>query len=322
MGDDVGGGFADGHVHLFVLVAAGGDDVPGLEVAGTHFHAHARALQLPVVEFKARRFLFAVVHLHAHALRLQVTGKLVGGLQHGLALFAPADGNDHHLHGRELGRQHQAPVIAVHHQQRANQARADAPRGGVNVLQLSFLVLEGHVKRLGKVLAQVVAGAGLDRAEVLRHRLDGVGVVGTGELLTVALDSRNHRHRHPVLGKGAIDIEDGQAFLLGFLVGGVGGVPFLPQKLGGTQKQAGAQFPAHHVRPLVDQQGEIAVALNPVLIAIPDDRFAGRPDDELFFQPGVGVYDHPVFRILQAVVRHHGALLGKAIHVLGFAAKE
>jgi hypothetical protein len=50
------------------------------------------------------------------------------------------------------------------------------------------------------------------------------------------------------------------------------GMPFLPEELGRAKKQTRAQLPANHVGPLVDQQWEIPVRLDPVLVCMPDDR--------------------------------------------------
>jgi hypothetical protein len=78
---------------------------------------------------------------------------------------------------------------------------------------------------------------------------------------------------------------------LGLLVGGVGGVALLPQELGGPQEHAGALLPAHDVGPLVHEQREVAVAVDPAGEEVADDGLAGRADDvglvELF-AAGVG----------------------------------
>ena len=47
------------------------------------------------------------------------------------------------------------------------------------------------------------------------------------------------------------------------LRGGVYGVPLLPEKFRGSQKQTRPHFPAHHIRPLVNQKRQVAVGLHP-----------------------------------------------------------
>jgi hypothetical protein len=103
----------------------------------------------------------------------------------------------------------------------------------------------------------------------------------------------------------------------------MGGVPFLPEELGGAQEQPGAHLPAHHVGPLVDEQGQVAVGSGSSRVGIPDDGLGGGPHDELFFQPRFRVDDHAVpSGRFQAVVGDHGALLGETLDMLGLPAQE
>ena len=104
----------------------------------------------------------------------------------------------------------------------------------------------------------------------------------------------------------------------------MGGVALLPQELRRPEEHAGAHLPPHHVRPLVAQYGQVAVALDPVLVRAPDDGLARRTHDELLLQLRTRVHHHAaaVRRVHQPVVRHHGALLRKTLHVLGLAAQE
>ena len=49
------------------------------------------------------------------------------------------------------------------------------------------------------------------------------------------------------------------SFLFGFFASGVSRVAFLPQELSRTKEQASTHLPAHHVRPLVAQDRQVAV---------------------------------------------------------------
>ena len=113
------------------------------------------------------------------------------------------------------------------------------------------------------------------------------------------------------------------AFLHGFILRGVSGVTFLPKEFSRAQEQACAHLPTHDVGPLVHQQGQVAVALDPVLVGVPNDGLGRRTNNQLFLQTGVRIHDHPfsVGVVLQAVVGHHRALLGKALHVGGLLAE-
>ncbi len=126
------------------------------------------------------------------------------------------------------------------------------------------------------------------------------------------------------MGEIVVDVEHPYSFLLGFLTGGMGGVPFLPQEFGSAEKQTGAHFPTHHVCPLVDEDGKVAIRCNPVLIRVPYDGFRGRADNKLFFQLGLRVDNHTgaVGIVFQTVVGHDGTLFGKPLDMLRFAAEE
>ena len=76
-------------------------------------------------------------------------------------------------------------------------------------------------------------------------------------------------------------------------LGDVGGVALLPEELAGAQEEAGPQLPAHDVGPLVQQQRQVAVALDPLGHELADDGLAGGPDDDRLLEllaPGEG--DH------------------------------
>ena len=98
------------------------------------------------------------------------------------------------------------------------------------------------------------------------------------------LRAADDRHGHDVLGEVAVDFEHAHGFFQRFLFGGVRGVAFLPEELGRAQEQPRAHLPADHVGPLVDEQRQVAVALNPFLVGAPDDRLAGGPDDQRLFE--------------------------------------
>ena len=61
-------------------------------------------------------------------------------------------------------------------------------------------------------------------------------------------------------------------------------MPFLPIEFKGAQKEFGAHLPPDNVSPLVDQDRQVPVALNPFGIHGPDDGFRSWADDQRFFQ--------------------------------------
>ena len=84
------------------------------------------------------------------------------------------------------------------------------------------------------------------------------------------------------------------------------GVAFLPEKLRRAQEQSRTHFPADDIGPLIDQQRQVAIRLNPVAIRIPDDRFGRRPHDQRLFQ------------FLPAGMRNDRDFRSKAFDVLRF----
>ena len=108
----------------------------------------------------------------------------------------------------------------------------------------------------------------------------------------------------------------------GFVRGGVGGVPFLPEELGRAQEQPRAHLPADDVGPLVDQDRQVAIRLHPLGVHRADDRLAGRPDDQRLFELARPGRSLPSGARLQPMMRDDRAFLGEALDVLGFLLQE
>ena len=155
-----------------------------------------------------------------------------------------------------------------------------------------------------------MAGARLQRPAVAHHRLDGGAVDRAGELLAIALHPLDHRDRRFVDREIGVDAHHAAGFLLGFLLGGVRGVPLLPEELGGAQEEPRAHLPAHDVGPLVDQQRQVAIGADPLAVHVPDDGLRGRANDQRLVQ------------LLAAAVRHDRQLRREALDVLGFLLQE
>ena len=310
---------------LRARVAAGQLDGAVLNVAGPQRQAHRHALHLVLVELPAGPVTFPCVELDGYAGIAKRALHLLGRFEHHRLLVVLAvDRHDHDLRGRQARRQDEPLVVRVRHDQRSDQARRHAPRRRPDVLQLVVLVLERHVERSGEVLPEEVAGAGLERFPVLHQRLDTVRLHGPCEALARRLDAADDRSGHVLLGEGRVDLQHAHRLLDGLLLRRVRGVTLLPEELHRAQEQARTHLPANHVRPLVEQNRQVAPGLDPAAVRIPDDRLARRPDDQVLLQAGVGVRDQPlsVVRHLEPGVRDDGALLGEAFYVLGLASQE
>ena len=210
------------------------------------------------------------------------------------------------------------------HDERAHQAGRDAPRSGPHVFELALLIDILHVERPGEVLPQKMRRTALQRLAVLHQRLDRERVLRSGEALVGRLVAHDHRQRHPFLGEAPIDVDHLRGLFHGLLARGVRRMALLPEELGRAQEQARAHLPPHDVGPLVAEDGQVAVGLDPVLVRIPDDRLRRRPHDQLLLELRIGVHDDPLALgiVLQAVVRHHGALLGEALDVVRLLREE
>ena len=315
----------DGHGDFLQRVAAA--DLAGavFKVAGADCQTHGDTFEFIFVEFPAGLVFGTVVIFHHEAFCLEGTDD--GGdvlVELALLVVALADGNDGHMDGSQMRRQDEAVVVGVGHDEGAHEAGTDAPGGGPYVFELVLLVEELHLEGFGEVLTQEVAGACLQGLAVLHHGFDTEGVEGTGEALVGALVAFDDGDSHVFFHKIGVDVEHATGFLLGLLAGGVGGVALLPEELGGAEEHAGAHLPTDHVGPLVAEDGQVAVGLDPVLIGAPDDGFGGGAHDEFFLELGGGVDDDAfaVGVVHQTVVGDDGALLGEAFHVFGLTAEE
>ena len=130
------------------------------------------------------------------------------------------DGHDHDLNGRDGRGQDQAVVVAVGHDDSADQAGGRAPGGLERILQGVVAAREGHVIGAAEFVTEVVARAALQGLAVLHHRLDGVGRLGTGKLLLVGLAALDNGDAQVVLGKIGVAVQ----LLLGLGLGLLGGL--------------------------------------------------------------------------------------------------
>ena len=214
------------------------------------------------------------------------------------------DGHHRHLDGGHRRGQHQAVVVGMGHDAGADEAGSGAPAGLEGVLQLVVPAGKGHVIGPGELVAEIVAGAGLQGLAVLHHSLDGIGGLGPGELLLVGLAALHHGHGQGVPAEVGIAVE----LLLGFgngLFGGlVDGVALLPPELPGPQEGAGGLFPADHGAPLVIQHGQFPIALQHVVPMVAEHGLGGGPEGQALLQ------------LLAAAHGDPGHLRGEALHQL------
>lgn len=102
------------------------------------------------------------------------------------------------------------------------------------------------------------------------------------------------------------------------------GVTFLPEEFRRAEEEASAHLPTDDVGPLIDEERQISIALNPLLVGAPNDRLACGANDERFFKFGRGIDFHArlVGGGAQTVVGDDSAFLREAFHVLSFFTEE
>ena len=105
-----------------------------------------------------------------------------------------------------------------------------------------------------------------------------------------------------------------------FGLGFVDGVAFLPKEFGRAEKDARPHFPADHIRPLIDEDRQVAITLDPLGVARADDGLRGWPNDQWLAQRTAG--HHLSLRVyFQPAVGDDRALLGESFHVRRLARK-
>ncbi len=243
---------------LFPVGTANDDALALFQITGTAFHTKGHTLHLILGALPAHRVV-GVVQLGTETGLDQAVLQRICCIQNaGLVL---GNGQDHHLGGSDLGRQHQAVVVAVGHDDAADETGGHTPGGLVGIGLLVVLVGELNLKCLGEAVTEVVGGTGLQSLAVMHHALDGVGGLGTVELFLVGLAALGNGHGQHVLAEVSIDVQHGLGESLGFLSGGMQGMALLPQELPVAQEGTGGLLPAKNAAPLVILHGQIPVGL-------------------------------------------------------------
>ena len=210
------------------------------------------------------------------------------------------------------------------HDERPHQPGRHAPGRGPHIVEFSLAVDVLHVERLGEVLPQEVRRTALQGLAVLHQCLDGQRVLGAGEALVGRLVAHDDRYGHPLLRELLVDVHHLRSLLDRLLARGVGRVALLPEEFGRTQEQTRTHLPAHDVGPLVAEDRQVAVGLDPVLVGVPDDGLRRGAHDQLLLELGLRIDHHALAFgiVLQPVVGHHGALLGEPFDVVRLLREE
>ena len=214
------------------------------------------------------------------------------------------DGQDNNLNGCDGGGQHQTVVVGMGHDAGADEAGGGAPGGLEGILELIVPAGESDIVGPGELVAEIMAGAGLQGLAVLHHGLDGIGSLGAGELLLVGLSPLYHGHGQSIPTEIGIAIELLLRLGNGLLGGLVDGVALLPPELTAAQEGAGGLLPADDGAPLVIQHGQLTVALEHIVPMVAEHGLRGGTESQTLLQ------------LLAAAVGDPSHLRGEALHQL------
>ncbi|MNC54711.1 hypothetical protein D3C75_1042060 [compost metagenome] len=121
--------------------------------------------------------------------------------------------------------------------------------------------------------AQIMRGSRLNGTSILHHRFDGIRIHRTRKTFRRRLLTGNNRYRQIAFYKITVDLQHLHRFFTRFRFILMGGVAFLPEKLARADERQCPFLPADYVGPLIDQDRQITVRLNPFGIHMADHRF-------------------------------------------------
>src|ERR1700677_3606855 len=102
--------------------ALGNCDDPGVQVTRAYLNTQRGTSKFPVIELEARRKSRAFVYVGTDALPLELVLQRVRGSQYAAKLLVSSDRHDDYLIGSESGRQDEALIVAVGHDDGADYA--------------------------------------------------------------------------------------------------------------------------------------------------------------------------------------------------------
>ena len=96
-------------------------------------------------------------------------------------------GDDHRCAGAIRGGKNEPIVVAMGHDERADQPGAHSPAGRPRIFELAVARLKLNPARLREILPEEMRGSGLDGLSILDHRLDAKRLHRSGKALAFRL---------------------------------------------------------------------------------------------------------------------------------------
>src|SRR5713226_9046019 len=178
------------------------------DVLGSELDAQGNAAHFPVVELPAGAGAFALVERNANVGLRELRFQFSRGVEdQGFFFVGLVNGNDNDLIGREFRRQDQPLIVAVHHDDGADDARGESPGRCPAMLELAVLVEVAHLEGLCEILTEEMRGAGLQSFAVAHHGFDGIRDVSAGEFFSVGFLAGDYGNSGIIDSEIGVDVE-------------------------------------------------------------------------------------------------------------------
>ncbi|MMZ63034.1 hypothetical protein D1872_252700 [compost metagenome] len=163
----------------------------------------------------------------------------------------------------------------------------------MNIFLNIFPVQIFNIKRCCKISTEIMRSTCLYCTSILHHRFNRISIYCPGKLLGRSLLTDDNRNRQIIFYEVTVNFQHTHRFFASFCFILMSGMAFLPQKLTSAQEWQSTFFPTNNVSPLINQNRQITIGLNPFLVHMTDHRLRGRTDCKSFFKLLASRFSHP-----------------------------
>jgi hypothetical protein len=156
------------------------------------------------------------------------------------------------------------------------------------LIGLGRRILDSDAEHLTEILAEAVGGTTLNTTAGSRYiSFDGSGVETPSELLLFSLLTLYNRDGQELLVDLRIVVENLQNLLMSALLSKMCGVALLPKEFTGTKERLGVlELPSNDGVPLVELEGQVSVATDPLGVVRVHDSLGRGTDGNLLLERG------------------------------------
>ncbi len=108
---------------------------------------------------------------------------------------------------------------------------------------------------------------------ILHHRLKSIRDNSSSKFIMFWFWSKHGRYRHKVYTEIIVDIKHFSCLIVSLLCTRMSSMSFLPEKLCASEKESCSHFSSDDISPLIDQQRQITIRMDPVFITVPNNGF-------------------------------------------------